>query len=86
MLAEAGISHKMGTFEETELEELENLILHCGLPVKMPEFDKNSVMKAMSHDKKTKDGKIRFALPRNIGDVYLTDEVDIDCIREALES
>jgi len=55
MLAEAGISHKMGTFEETELEELENLILHCGLPVKMPEFDKNSVMKAKSHDKKTKD-------------------------------
>jgi 3-dehydroquinate synthase len=39
----------------------------------------------MQHDKKIAGGKIRFALPRNIGDVYLTDEVGIECIRKAME-
>lgn len=85
MLAEAGISCKMGTFEKSELTELEQLIARCGLPTAVPQIDKDSITMAMRHDKKAVNGKIRFALPRNIGDVYLTDEVEFDCIREAIE-
>lgn len=85
MIAEAAISRRMGTFEENEIKDLEELISRCGLPTGIPEIDKERIMMAMSHDKKAADGKIRFALPRNIGDVYLTDEVEIDYIREAIE-
>jgi 3-dehydroquinate synthase len=85
MMAEAGISRRMGTFEENELKELERLISRCGLPTAIPQINKDSVMAAMRHDKKAADGKIRFALPRNIGNVYLTEEVEFDCIREAIE-
>ncbi len=84
MIAEAKISLKMGTFEERELKKLEKLLSDCGLPTKMPEMDKDSVLKAMRHDKKITGGNIRFALPHNIGDVYLTDEVDIGYIMEAI--
>ena len=86
MMAEAGISRRMGTFEENEIKELEELISRCGLPTGIPQIDKEGILMAMSHDKKTTDGKIRFALPRNIGDVYLADEVETDYIREAIDS
>ena len=85
MMAEAGISRRMGTFEENELKELEALISRCGLPKEIPQIDKEGILMAMRHDKKAKDGKIRFALPRNIGDVYLADEVGTDYIRESIE-
>ncbi|MDD4923868.1 MAG: 3-dehydroquinate synthase [Dehalococcoidales bacterium] len=85
MIAEAKIARSMGTFEKYELEELEKLISHCGLPTRMPEIDRSSILRAMQHDKKIASGKIRFALPRNIGDVYLTDTVEPDIVREAME-
>lgn len=86
MIAEAGISRSMGTFGEGELKDLEKLLSAYGLPTRMPEIDKKRVLQAMQHDKKTAGGKIRFALPRNIGDVYITGEVDTATVKEAIEA
>jgi 3-dehydroquinate synthase len=85
MIAEAKISLKMGTLKKNELNEIEDLISYCGLPTRLSELDKDSILQAIQHDKKVTNGKIRFALPRNIGDVYVTDEVEPAVIREALE-
>jgi len=85
MIIEARISQKMGTFEEDELKDLEKLISDVGLPTRMPDIDKDSVLRAMQHDKKNAGGKIKFALPRNTGDVYITDEVELATVKEAME-
>jgi 3-dehydroquinate synthase len=38
----------------------------------------------MAHDKKVKDGKIRFVLPRWIGECVITDKVPADAVRAVL--
>jgi 3-dehydroquinate synthetase len=40
----------------------------------------------MTHDKKVVDGKIRFVLPRSIGNVFVTDEVNLKVLEKILVS
>jgi 3-dehydroquinate synthase len=39
----------------------------------------------MRYDKKVQNGKIRFVLPRNIGQVFITDDVSPAMIEKVLE-
>ena len=39
----------------------------------------------MSSDKKKKAGRLRFVLPRDIGDVFVTDDVDESTVLETLK-
>jgi 3-dehydroquinate synthase len=41
-------------------------------------------MRAMTHDKKNRAGRVRFVLPRALGRVELTDAATSEMIREAL--
>jgi 3-dehydroquinate synthase len=40
----------------------------------------------MAHDKKVKDGRIRFVLVRGIGHAFVTDQVPMEMVREVLSS
>jgi 3-dehydroquinate synthase len=42
------------------------------------------VMQAMRYDKKVQGGKIRFVLPRAIGQVFITDDVSPAVIEKVL--
>jgi 3-dehydroquinate synthase len=84
MMAAARISSNMGLLEESEVERLKRLIVATGLPVKMPELDREAVMQAMQHDKKVRGDKIRFVLLRSIGNAFISDEVDPKLVREVL--
>lgn len=84
MMAAARISSRMGFLDESEVVRLEKLILAAGLPVKMPGLDKEAVMEAMRHDKKVRGDKIRFVLLKSIGNAFISDEVDLDLVREVL--
>jgi len=84
MMAAAKISSLMGILEESEVARLEVLIRRAGLPVEMPELDKEKVMEAMQHDKKVRRDKIRFVLLKSIGDAFISDEVDPAMVREVL--
>ena len=50
----------------------------------MPQVDVKQVMLAMQYDKKVQDGKIRFVLPRAIGQVFITDDVSAAVIEKVL--
>jgi len=84
MLAEAAISNKMGTFDETELRRLEAVIAGAGLPTRIPSLEIKELLQAMRHDKKIVQGKIKFVLPKNIGEVFITDEVSSTIIEQVL--
>ena len=84
MVAAARIACRMGMFEEGELEQLKSVIAAFGLPVDMPEMDIGKLTAAMQHDKKIAGGRVRFVLPRVIGDVIVTDEVDPSLVAEVL--
>ena len=84
MLAAARISSKLGILDKNELIRLKSVISRAGLPTEIPSFDLEGLIKAIKHDKKILQGKLRFTLPRSIGDVFITDEVSPSLIEQAL--
>ncbi len=84
MLAEARISNKMGILKQAELMRLENLILKAGLPTKPPGVSLERVIQAIGHDKKIVAGKIKFVLPKSIGEVFITSEVPGSLVEQVL--
>jgi 3-dehydroquinate synthetase len=67
------------------MEALETLLADAGLPTEVPDMKSDRILEAIKHDKKNMGGKTRFALPQGIGDFYITDQVDISSIRNAIE-
>ena len=53
-----------------------NLIESYGLPTKTPKIKKNEVLTILMGDKKVRDGKMRFILPRKIGEVGIFNDVE----------
>jgi 3-dehydroquinate synthase len=87
MMAAVKISRRLGFLQEKDTEGLEKLILQAGLPVDLPPMDdtqKEKLLELIKHDKKVRDGKIRFILLRNIGEAFISDRVSPDLIREVL--
>jgi len=84
MLVEARISNKMGILARDELARLKSLIARAGLPTEPPPLELEKIIQAMKHDKKILQGKLRFALLKLIGKVFITDEVSPSLIEEAL--
>ena len=55
---------------------IENLVRAIGLPTRVPrEFATNAILDAMATDKKRVGARLRFVLPRALGDVIIVDDV-----------
>lgn len=86
MLAAARISTRLGILDKNEGQRLKEVIARAGLPTQIPALELQSLTRAMKHDKKILQGKIRFILPRKIGEVFITDEVSPSLVAEALQN
>ena len=84
MLAAARIADKLGIFNSNELIRLKVLIEKAGLPAEMPGLEVERIIQSMEHDKKIVQGKIKFILPRSIGEVFITDDVSLSLVRQVL--
>jgi 3-dehydroquinate synthase len=84
MLAEARISNRLGILTEDEVARIKNLIAQAGLPTELPSLELEKLIQAMKHDKKVLQGKLRFALPKSIGEAFITDEVSPSLIEKTL--
>ncbi|HHV60408.1 MAG TPA: 3-dehydroquinate synthase [Clostridiaceae bacterium] len=62
-----------------ETERIENLLKKAGLPVKLPDVDREKVYNNMIMDKKARGGKLTFILPEKIGKVikFKTDDKNL---------
>jgi len=85
MLAEARISNKLGVLDTSKVDRLKAVIAKAGLPTQIPEFETAVLMQAMTYDKKVQHGKIKFVLPRTIGEVFITEDVDSKAVEEVLK-
>jgi 3-dehydroquinate synthase len=74
----------MGIFDRNDLKRLKDVIEKAGLPTDIPNLDVAGLVRFMEHDKKIVQGKVRFVLPRTIGEVFITDEVSPALIKEVL--
>jgi len=86
MVAAATISNKMGHLSDDELDGLKRLITRFNLPVEIAGQKTEEILMAIKHDKKVRAGKIRFVLLKAIGDAFITDEVDLEIVREVLSA
>jgi len=85
MVSAAVISNKLGILKARELGRLKNLLMAAGLPVGVPRLDITRIIRAIEHDKKVFNGKIRFILPRSIGKVFIANDVSFALVIDVLE-
>ena len=66
------------------LDRTRRLLRACGLPTTPPTFDADDLMSRLRLDKKRRDGRQFFVLPRGLGRVEVVDDVSDDEALEAL--
>jgi len=86
MLTAGKISLRMGLFSEGEFNRMKVLLQMAELSARLPEISIARVSEAIAHDKKIHNGRIRFVLPKSIGEVFISDEVSLALIEEVLST
>lgn len=85
MAGESLLAAHFGCPPEVHRETV-RVLAKFGLPVRLPaHLDPERIMRAMSHDKKFREGKAVFALPVAIGGVEIREGVSPDLVRDVLE-
>jgi 3-dehydroquinate synthetase len=84
LCGETWIAERMGLAERGLTERVTALLNQIGLPTRCPGLDPAAVRAAMSRDKKKSGAKLRFALPKRVGDVGWGIGVDEALLIEAL--
>ncbi len=77
MVAAARLSERSGLAKPGLADYVESLVVHVGLSPRLPyPISAAELVEAMRQDKKRRGARLRFVLPRDVGDVVVTDEVD----------
>ena len=86
MVAATRLSVKLGLCPEDLLARVEMVLAEADLPTRIPAtLDAEALVVAMSSDKKKRAGKLHFVLIRDIGDVFVYDEVAEPAVIETLQ-
>jgi 3-dehydroquinate synthase len=84
MVGESLLAVHYGCPEDVH-RETKRVLAKFGLPVSLhAHLDPDKIMRAMSHDKKFREGKTVFALPDSIGNVVVREGVSPDLVRDIL--
>lgn len=85
MLCASRLAERLGRIDTSLTDRQRRLLQAMGLPVEMPRgLDPNAVLRAMSHDKKSEHGRLRFVLPTRLGHVELVRDVPAEAVEAAL--
>ena len=80
MVYASRLAHKTGLCDASVSERVESLVKAYGLPASLAVLSRKpsalELMDAMQVDKKAEDGKVKFVLPKRIGEVVITKEWD----------
>jgi len=86
MIAEAKIAEWMGLAQPGLSERVETVIDRVGLPTRFANLETNAIVQLMRSDKKKQLGRLKFALPRAIGEVVIGVDVNDELVRKAIEA
>jgi len=85
MVGEARLAERRGLASGDTVARQERLLARLGLPVHAPDADVDAVLAAMSHDKKSRDGRVPFVLAPEIGAFRVEHGIPRDDVRAVLE-
>jgi 3-dehydroquinate synthase len=86
MVCASLLAERRGLVGREETERQRRLLGAFGLPTAPGRWPTEEVLAAMRTDKKAAAGRLRFVLPRRLGEVALFDDVPEDDVRRVLES
>ncbi len=86
MIGSSIIASKKGFVNRGFVERVIGLIKRAGLPTKLKRGNTGGILRAMRLDKKVRDGRVRFVLPKRIGYVTFGNEVSMSLVRKVLMS
>lgn len=85
MVASTHLSRLLGYCSEELTERIEVVLDSTGLPTRIPgDLDPEQLFMAMRSDKKKKAGRLHYVLIREIGDVFVTDQVPESAVLDTL--
>jgi 3-dehydroquinate synthase len=87
--AAARLSARIGMCSEALVEQIEVVLTHVGLPIKMGNLETEQIWATMGMDKKWQGGQSRFILLRDLGHVEIVKGVakaDVMAVLESLNS
>lgn len=85
LVAAINLSVRLGHCPAALQPRIEKVLGHVGLPVRVPpSVDPEGLYRAMLRDKKKKAGVLRFVLLKEIGEVFVADDVPQQAIGETI--
>jgi len=84
MLCASRLAERVGRVDSELTRRQQDLLAALGLPVDMPDLDRDILVDAMQRDKKVAHGRLRFVLPTKMGHVELVSDVPKEDVRAAL--
>jgi shikimate kinase/3-dehydroquinate synthase len=84
MVAAARIAAELGLAVPALADRIEAVLAGWGLPVSCPPFDADAVWEAMAYDKKRQGSRLRWVLPRAIGEVEIVEDIPSHIVKAVL--
>jgi 3-dehydroquinate synthase len=78
------LAKHLGMVDETLVDRVIQTLEKVGLPVRYSGIDVDRVYEQMFHDKKVKNNKLTFILPKSIGEVMQCNVEDTELIKKAI--
>lgn len=76
MLAESRMAAELGLLSQSDFDRIEQVVMHFDLTGKLFGLKSDRLHAFVKTDKKVADGRVKFVLPKKIGDVKIVDNVD----------
>jgi 3-dehydroquinate synthase len=87
LVASARLSHMKGHADSELPDRVEAVVAHIGLESRIPAaIQPEPVVEWMKHDKKRRHSRLRFVLLRDIGEPFISDDVDEADVLEVLRN
>lgn len=87
LMAAGRLSADLGYCPADLPARIEQTLMQLTLPTRIPkQYSPAQLYEAMGSDKKKVSGKLRFILLRDVGDVFVTDDVPREAVLEAIEA
>jgi len=86
MVAACILARRKGLVDSALSDRLEAVLRRVGLATRHADLPAEKIWDIMQHDKKARDGKVRFVLPTALGAVEIFDDVSAEDVKEVIRS